>query len=258
MRDMRVYGLAGLLTALTLAPAFAQPAPKIGDVASVRKDAARSGKQVSLGDAVFQNEVMTTGVDSSLRLTFVDQTNLAMGPTSRLRLDKFVYDALTQEMAVSLTRGAFRFSSGNLDKRAYRIETPTATMGVRGTIVNIAIAADGASTFTSFEGNATVCSRITGQCLEIGPGQSVQVTSSGAIARVNTQVTFTDYCAANPTLCGSLTQTAGGAPIAPSAGLTAAPSTGLILLGATGVGALTAGVIAISDNGSSNTRPLSP
>ena len=54
----------------------------------------------SLGEAVFQNEVMTTGVDSSLRLTFVDQTNLAMGPVSRLTLVS-AESALTSFILVS-------------------------------------------------------------------------------------------------------------------------------------------------------------
>lgn len=156
MGKCTVTVLAGVVSILAVSLASGQETRRIGQVESLRKDANRSGKPIALGDAVFQNEVMATGVDSSVRLTFVDQTNLAIGPTSRVTLARFVYNASTQEMALTLTRGAFRFVSGNLDKRSYRVETPTATMGIRGTIIDINVAADGSSTFTSFEGTATI------------------------------------------------------------------------------------------------------
>lgn len=110
----------------------------IGQVASLRKEAARSGKPLRMGDPIYSNDVITTGSDSSVRITFVDETNLALGPTSRVVLDRFVFSG-SPEFAVSATRGAIRFTSGNLPKTAYSVKTPTATMGVRGTIVEIAV-----------------------------------------------------------------------------------------------------------------------
>ena len=115
----------------------------IGQVASIRKDAARSGKPLKLGDPVYSNDVLTTGSDSSVRITFADQTNLALGASSRVTLDRFVF-AGDQEFAVTATRGAFRFTSGGLNKTAYKVNTPTSTMGVRGTVVEFHVNSRGA------------------------------------------------------------------------------------------------------------------
>ena len=127
---------------LAPASAHAQSQP-VGEVASIRKEAARSGKPLRLGDPVFANDAITTGADSSVRITFRDQTNLALGPSSRVVLDRFVF-AGDQEFAVSATRGAFRFTSGSLNKQAYKVSTPTATMGVRGTVVEFRVDRNGA------------------------------------------------------------------------------------------------------------------
>jgi outer membrane immunogenic protein len=122
--------------------AYSQGA-QIGEVASIRKDAARSGKPLRLGDPVFANDVITTGADSSVRITFADRTNLALGPSSRATLDRFVFSG-EQALTITATRGAFRFTSGGMNKTAYRVNTPTSTMGVRGTIVEVHVNSRGA------------------------------------------------------------------------------------------------------------------
>jgi len=61
-----------------------------------------------------------TGVDSTAKLVFVDSTNLAVGPTYRIVLDRFVYegDPSPEKVAVGLANGVFRFTTGSLDKKA--------------------------------------------------------------------------------------------------------------------------------------------
>ena len=44
-------------------------------------------------------------------------------------------------MAVNLAKGVFRFTTGALDKRAYMISTPSAAIGVRGTVLDIGVGA---------------------------------------------------------------------------------------------------------------------
>ena len=71
---------------------------------------------------------------STAKLVFLDSTNLGVGPVSRVTLDQFVYvgESNGQKMAVNLAKGVFRFTTGELDKNAYMISTPTAAIGVRG------------------------------------------------------------------------------------------------------------------------------
>jgi hypothetical protein len=67
-------------------------------------------------------------------LQFRDQTNLDVGPSSSVRLDRFIYDPNrgTGEVILNATRGSFRFSTGAQGSKSYQVKTPYGTLGVRG------------------------------------------------------------------------------------------------------------------------------
>jgi hypothetical protein len=97
-------------------------------------------RPLSAGSEVFSNELVRTSDGSVARLVFLDNTGLAVGPLSEIRLDKFVYDpkgATPGNVIVQMSRGAFRFLTGAQDHRNYTINTPYATLGVRGTIFDV-------------------------------------------------------------------------------------------------------------------------
>ena len=142
-----------------------------------------AGNKVSLvqGDNVFSNEGVHTDADSSARLILLDNTNLLLGASSSIKLDSFVYAGPKQPgaIAVSFVTGALRFATGDADKKAYVISTPTASLGVRGTVLKII--SDQSTTFVLLdEGGALVCTRKGGakkKCLTLtDPGQVVEVT----------------------------------------------------------------------------------
>lgn len=97
-------------------PAWAQE--KIGIAVIVRNDV--SGMllsrtvPISPGEDVFGKEIVKTGPESSAKLVFADSTNLAVGPNASVTLDKFVFSGPTdyKKAAVTLVRGAFRFTTG--------------------------------------------------------------------------------------------------------------------------------------------------
>ena len=105
---------------------------------------------MDVGDPVFTDEIVRTGVDSATKLVFRDSTNLALGPRSRVVLDRFVYDPSqpSEGLGVTLAKGLFRFTTGSLQKSAYTVTTPTAVIGVRGTVF------DGDVTTASHAGHA--------------------------------------------------------------------------------------------------------
>jgi hypothetical protein len=134
----------------------------IGATQTVKNDVSRqlsgAAARLNAGDPVFRSEIVLTGSDSTSKLVFLDSTNLAIGPISRVVLDRFVYDGgeTAQTVAVKLTKGLFRFTTGALDKNAYSVTTPTAAIGVRGTILDIGVT--GRTTkVTLREGRAIVC-----------------------------------------------------------------------------------------------------
>jgi len=79
-----------------------------------------------------------TGTDSAASVVLRDGTMMVVGPSSRLDIKEFHFDATTQDggLLVSLLRGSMRMITGLIGKKqpdAVRIETQTATIGIRGT-----------------------------------------------------------------------------------------------------------------------------
>ena len=115
----------------------------IGVAATVRNTVSQLEPQVTRiakGDEVVRNEVVRTAADSDTRIVLRDDTNLSLGPGSTLKLDRTVFDdPKAGDIAIKLTQGAFRFVTGNSNKEAYVITTPIATMGVRGTTLDILV-----------------------------------------------------------------------------------------------------------------------
>jgi ferric-dicitrate binding protein FerR (iron transport regulator) len=170
-----------------------------------------AAKSISVGDNVFLDETVQTGQDSTGKFVLSDATNLAMGPKSTVKLDRFVFsgggESTYSKAVLSLTKGTFRFITGNSAKTAYEIDTPTASIGVRGTIVDIKID-KGGTTVALQEGNATVCQRHTAHCAAMTPGQTVSVTTTKNITKVTlapSTWTFASTCGGSSALCGQTT-----------------------------------------------------
>jgi hypothetical protein len=133
------------------------------------------------GDDVYRDEGVRTGADSTAKLVLRDKTVLSVGPSSSVKLDRFVYAGEGQEgaIAVNLMKGALVFATGNAAKHSYLITTPTAALGVRGTIFRIDATAF-KTLVTLEEGAMDVCLRShKRRCVYLDhPGQQATVTTT--------------------------------------------------------------------------------
>ena len=141
--------LAIVFCSVALSGTAATAAERIGVTAAAVRQVTGSidgqERRLRTGLNIFRNERIRTGPGSAAQLTFLDQTSLTVGPNSAVVLDSYVYDPRTGagDIAVRAAKGAFRFISGDAEKRAYKIRTPVGTMGVRGTIIDFFIFKDG-------------------------------------------------------------------------------------------------------------------
>lgn len=180
---------------------------------------AAASEPLIVGASVLRNDLVRTGADSRARVVFIDDTSISIGPGSQVTMDEFVFrdGRNATEVAVRLARGALRFVSGRSDSRAYRIQTPVATLGVRGTEIDIQHGG-GRTLVLLGHGATVVTANGTGQSVMLNvPGQSVIVTANGIAAAPPGSGSFQGQCAAAAGLCGpqsfaALTQTAGLAP----------------------------------------------
>ena len=123
----------GFVFALQSTASHAQT--RIGTANAVKPEASGSvAGTLSAGSGVHANETVRTGSSGQAGMRFIDESNLNVGPSSSVRLDKFVYDPNKGSGTVVIegARGAFRFSTGAQNKGDVKIKTPSGTLGIRG------------------------------------------------------------------------------------------------------------------------------
>lgn len=170
---------AALTVALAAAPAAADV--QIGATAQVVNSvtgtlaSARQPQVLRAGIDVFQNETIDTAYASASRVVFQDQTQLSIGPASKVALDRFVFDPnpSASVVAVSIAKGVARFSTGLLPKPDYQVSTPSCTIGVRGTVFTTVVSAARDSWVAVEEGATSVSAQ--GVTVTVNAGQTTYV-----------------------------------------------------------------------------------
>lgn len=127
---------AVLSTAASQSPAFAADA--IGEVAAVVGKPSASGpsgdRDLAAGAPVYEDDKIVVR-SGNAQIILNDGTKLVVGPGSTLILDRFLMKGgnTAQKVSIKALRGTFRFITGRSAKRAYDIQTASATIGIRGT-----------------------------------------------------------------------------------------------------------------------------
>src|SRR5262245_44606185 len=91
------------------------------------------------GEAFSAGDTLITGPTGSAQIRMTDGGLVAVRPDTQLKLDQYVFNGRedrSERKIVSLIKGGFRAITGligNRNKDNYRILTPSATIGIRGT-----------------------------------------------------------------------------------------------------------------------------
>ena len=133
----------------------------------------------------FQDERIRTSKSGLGQFIFRDGTKLAVGWGSSVVVDKFVFDGSNsvKKLTIKAAKGTFRWVSGKSTHTAYEILTPAGTIGVRGTVFDFYVGADGTTAVVLLGGAASFC----------GAGGCKQLTRrcDGVVARPNGTMTDT-------------------------------------------------------------------
>ena len=116
----------------------------VGRIALLRgkASATEDGQQsrvLSVGAAVYERDQIETGIRSFTIIAFNDQTRVTVSPQSAFRIEEHEYKPeLPDEnnSFLSFLQGGLRLVTGaigRLNRKAFRVATPTATIGIRGT-----------------------------------------------------------------------------------------------------------------------------
>ncbi len=140
-----VNALAGH-TQFAQADGSASVAKVIGHVTKMTGSATviRNGVSIdlNLGDNVNKGDVVQAGSNSTLGITFVDGAVFGLGSNAKMVLNEMVYDpnGSSNSSLLSLVQGTISFVAGATAKHGdMKVDTPVATMGIRGTAMLIEI-----------------------------------------------------------------------------------------------------------------------
>lgn len=153
MKTFKTTVLIGSAILALCLPSLAQAQnSKIGVNSAIKGDVTvQSGEmaaaQAIVSEPIFLGDNVNSAKSSTLQILLMDETTFTVGPSCELTIDKFVYNpnSNSNSMSAKVKNGAFRFMSGNVSRSqnsSVEIDSPIASMGVRGTIVEGAIGAE--------------------------------------------------------------------------------------------------------------------
>lgn len=146
---MKTAACVFLIAMLVSAPAIAQqPAEIIGHIQNIQGTASiqRGGTTLpaAAGAAIYRGDLIRTGKPGAAGIVLTDDTTISIGSSSELSLDNYAFDPKEGKFAsvMRMIKGTFSYISGQIVKLApdtARVETPDATIAVRGTKLLIQI-----------------------------------------------------------------------------------------------------------------------
>lgn len=137
--------LLTFITCLMLAPWTLAQAAGVASVTNLSgvlsvKLSDGSIRVLSVKSEIMPGDILTTEKDTYARIKFSDGGEVTLRPNSQLKIDDYAYDEAKPEkdsFLFSLVKGGLRTVTGLIGKRgnrdAYRMNTATATIGIRGT-----------------------------------------------------------------------------------------------------------------------------
>lgn len=151
---------------------------------------------VRIDDDIFFNEIITTEPDAVAVMSFRDGSTLEIGPNSAVTIDEFVFNPVegvkTQTMSVLV--GSFRFVSGMaMPNQTVTINTPTATLGIRGSVANGVVGADGSTAAVPTNGSINFSNSNSSnnpQSVTLASGQTGVVRRPGGQTGSSSNMTF--------------------------------------------------------------------
>jgi len=162
MKNLVVANLLGLLLLLATGLSHAEGVGVITHLSGVLqvKHADGSSKLLAIKSDVQQGDTLQTEKDTFARIKFIDNGEIVLRPETTFKVETYAYSELGKDqdnVVVSLLRGGLRSVTGLLGKRnpnRYKMDTPVATIGIRGTHFGALLCNNDCSNIPTISGKA--------------------------------------------------------------------------------------------------------
>lgn len=134
-------------------------------------------RSLSRRSEVYVGDRITTQDASQLQVRMKDGAVIALGANAEFIVKAYSDDAAgdkKDQATLSLVKGGLRTISGQIDKSAYTLNTPTATLGIRGTVFDVYVRPDGTTIVILRDGVVVVT----------GAGGAQQILTKAGLASI--------------------------------------------------------------------------
>ncbi len=188
IKALRVFSWITLLAFLPVSGVFAAPAGQITQASGyvAVSSAIQKPKSAGSGEGIENGQTVTLGDDSRAVIRFQDGQVIALQSKTIFKVNSYKYDQAAPEKGesfFSLLQGGLRAVTGLIgssNKAGWKLATPTATIGIRGTdfmvVVNQGI-------FVKVDAGAVSATNSAGTAV-FSAGQTAAVTSGTALGTV--------------------------------------------------------------------------
>jgi hypothetical protein len=199
--------VTALLGALAATPASAIGIATVTEVINegYRQPPGDQERRASTSDELVSDEALRTDRDSRIAVKFVDGSELAVEASSEVVLSDYIFDPASAKSkgVIALNSGLFHFNSNNVADDGIVLQTPVATIGIRGTQFLVTVA-DEVTIVDILEGSVEVQPTGGGKGMTCIGGQSVLVAGARSDAMCGDLGSFATAAAA-PTQQASVT-----------------------------------------------------
>ena len=189
--------LLGALTALVVfgLPAAAMAAAGTAQGVDPSADAVNGTQTRTLvvGADINIGDVIKTGDKGQVEIIFADSTKLVVGPDSNLEIQDYLIrgNGSAGKFAVDMLAGTFRFVTGTSPKGDYVINTPTGTIGVRGTGFDVFVDDKGVAHIMMYDGVTELCAKHAKACQTLADLCQVGQIDSNGVSDIGNLDTLT-------------------------------------------------------------------
>jgi len=154
-----------------------------GDITAT--DSNGTKRKMVEGASVYQGDTVQTGALTKGVLVFRDESRMTLGANTHFKVDSFVFDDKNPNEGrffVSLVRGSMRALTGLIGKgnnRNVGFTTDTATIGIRGTGLDLDCATAGSCSFFTWLGTIVVAPKGQTALQTLQAGQGLFVSRTG-------------------------------------------------------------------------------
>ncbi len=186
MADKRLFASAVSTLLLTLPPLLlvpgagrAEPIASVSELvnSAMREPPGDAERTVRLSDELVQQERVETEPKSAVKMVFIDGSELRLDESSQMILTEYVFDPHAQASngLIKLGTGVFRFVSSGKNDQGVVLQTPAATIGIRGTDILVTTSKTGQTKVAVLEGAVYVQPSGIGIGATVTAGQTVSV-----------------------------------------------------------------------------------